>query len=211
VKRAALALLLLAAVPVQAALPGRLPPVEQCTGDASFTRFRTALRQGVEKKDRDRLLALMAPDVMVDFGGSSGPAEFAKQWSFDAGEYGNVWDQLGTMLRMGCAPQDKARVIPSMTVQLDRFDSDELYDYVLVLPGARLLKELGVEARNPATTPWALVKVTSRSADWGTGVRLRDGREGHITDDHVYEPLGYRMTIEKRGGKWLITAFVAGD
>ena len=207
----ALAFASLAVGAAAAPLPKVLPPVDRCKGDPSFTKFRADLTQAVEKKDRARLLALLAPDVLVNFGGDNGRQGFVKNWSFDPREYGNVWDQLATMLKMGCAPQENAKVIPSMTVQLERFDADELYDYLLVLPGARLLKELGVEAARAATTPWTMARITSRAADWGTGVKLPDGREGFISDDQVYELLGQRMYVEKRKGKWMITAFVAGD
>lgn len=44
-----------------------------------------------------------------------------------------------------------------------------------------------------------------------TKVKLADGREGWIADDELYEPVGYRMVVEKLRGKWMITAFVAGD
>jgi len=211
VKRAASALLLLASVPAQAALPSKLPPVDRCKGDAAFEKFRNQLRAAVAKKDRGALLALLAPDVLINFGGENGPAAFAKQWSFDAKEYGNVWDQLNVMIRLGCAPSEQSRIIPSMTVQLERHDADDLYDFTVILPGAKLYKSVGVESSRPATTGWELAKITSRAADWGTGVKLADGREGYIADDHLYEPLGYRMVVEKRKGKWMITAFVAGD
>ncbi len=51
----------------------------------------------------------------------------------------------------------------------------------------------------------------SRASDTMTGVRLPDGREGFVTDDRAYELLGYRMTVERRGAKWMITSFVSGD
>ena len=84
-------------------------------------------------------------------------------------------------------------------------------DRILILPGAMLYKSIGEEASNPATVPWTVAPVVSRVADWGIGVRLPDGREGYVPNDEHYEPADYRLMIEKRAGKWLITAFVAGD
>jgi hypothetical protein len=55
------------------------------------------------------------------------------------------------------------------------------------------------------------VTAIKTGGDMWTGVRLPDGRKGWISDDDLYEPLGYRMTIERRAGEWAITAFVAGD
>lgn len=207
----ALAALIFAAAPAQA-LPRKLPPVEQCGADASFAKFRSALKRTVERKDRDALLAMLAPDVLVNFGGATGREAFAKDWSFDPSEYGNIWDQLETMLKMGCEEEEGAKIIPSLIIQLGPYPEEAVADAVLVLPGAKLYKEVGVESANPRTTAWSVAKVTSRAADWGTGVRLPDGREGFIPDDEVYEPVGYRMVIEQDdAGKWMITAFVAGD
>lgn len=206
----ALAAILIAAAPVNA-LPRKLPPVDQCAKDPSFVKFRAALKQAVANKDREAFLKMLSPTVLVDFGGGSGREAFAKQWSFDPDEYGNIWDQLETMLRMGCARADGARVIPSLIEQLDTFADDDWIDAVLILPGAKLYKETGVESPNPSTVPWTVAPVTSRAGDLVTGVRLPDGREGYISDQDLYEPLGYRMVIEKREGKWLITSFVAGD
>jgi hypothetical protein len=193
-------------------MPETLPPVEQCSSDASFGQFRDRLKAVVASKDREAFLAMLAPDVVIDFGGGAGREAFADQWSFDPGEHGNVWDQLETMLELGCAEEEGAKVIPSLIVQLGPYTEEAEVDAVLVLPGARLYREVGVESSNPTTTPWSLVEVISRVADWGTGVRLPDGREGYIPDDRVYEPAGYRMIIEQdNAGNWTITAFVAGD
>ncbi|HEU5482548.1 MAG TPA: hypothetical protein VFU80_05605 [Sphingomicrobium sp.] len=205
-----MALLASMAVPARSA-PATLAPIEHCYEDSSFTAFREALKAAVAKKDREAFLAMVAPDVLVNFGGASGPNAFAEEWSFDATEHGNIWDQLGTMLKLGCAlSDDGARIIPSFLMQMDSDDEDP-FDAVVILPGAKLYRETGVESDDPSTVPWTLAPVTSRAGDLVTGVRLPDGREGYISDDELYPPLGHRMVIEKRDGKWMITAFVAGD
>jgi len=191
-----------------AELPRTLPPLEQCSGDRSFVQFRSRLKQIVAKRDRTAFLELLAPDVLVNFGGASGRKVFEEEWSFDATEYDNLWSQLENMLQMGCARDGGSRIIPSLSMQVEQ-DFDE--EWVVILPGATLYKEAGVPNAKPATVPWSVAVVTSRDSDTMTGVRLADGREGFVSDDRVYEPIGYRMIVEKRGGKWMITAFVAGD
>ena len=42
-------------------------------------------------------------------------------------------------------------------------------------------------------------------------MRPRDGREGWLRANELRSPLDYRAVAEKRKGKWMITAFVAGD
>lgn len=206
------AMLLMFSVGAQGKTLASLPPVEHCDGDASFTQFRERLKAVVAAKDREAFIAMLAPDVLVDFGGGSGREAFTEQWTFDASEYGNVWDQLGTMLSLGCEQEEGARIIPSLIIQVGAYPEEAVTDVVLILPGAKLYREIGVESPNPRTTPWSVATVISRAADWGTGVRLPDGREGNIPDDRVYEPAGYRMIIEQdNAGKWMITAFIAGD
>ena len=208
-RRIVLALALLPFIPSPAAaFPARIPPIDQCKGDPSFTKFLTDLKRTAATKDRPAFLSLLAPDVLVDFGGGTGSKAFEDQWTFDPTEYGNLWDQLGTMLKMGCAKDGGSRIIPSLPMQVDQ---DVAMEWVVILPGAKLYKMVGELSPKPQTIPWTVATVTSRASDTMTGVRLPDGREGYVPDDLVYEPIGYRMIVEKRAGKWMITAFVAGD
>ena len=191
-------------------VPLKLPPVHECSDDRDFDRFRYELMQAVARRDKEALLAKFAPDVLLSFGGSRGRNDLLKEWGFDAAEYGNIWTQLETLLKLGCARSGAARIIPSLITQVEPFEDDGV-GRVLLLPGATLYESRGVESPNSDTVSWTLATVTSRVADWGTGVRLPDGREGWIPDEELYDPIGYRLVIEKRGGSWRVTAFVAGD
>ena len=202
--------LALAATPAAAA-PHRIPPVDQCAKDKGFAAFRAELKGVVARRDREAFLALISPDIEVDFGGSKGRDAFARQWSFDTGEYGNLWTLLDRMLGMGCALTSGMRVIPSLIEQVDTAADQEYFDRRLVLPGALLFKEPGNRSTATRIAPWMIVTATDSGGDLWTRVRLPDGRTGLMSDDDLYEPLGYRMMIEKRDGKWKITAFVAGD
>ncbi len=192
------------------ALPNRLPPIEQCGGDSGFTTFREALKKVVQTKDRQALLRMLSPKVLVNFGGAAGPQAFAESWDFDPASHG-IWALLETMLQMGCARDGDVRLIPSLIMQLEPYTDNDFYDARLALPGARLFKEPGVEASAVTVAPWTFVTATDTSGDLWTGVRLPDGNTGWMSDDDLYEPIGYRMVIEKLRGRWMITAFVAGD
>ena len=205
----ALTLALLVSAPA-AALPDRLPPIDQCSGDAGFSEFQAELKRVTATRNKDAFLALLADDVTVDFGGGSGRGEFAKIWSFDPGEHDNLWQWLDRMIAMGCARVNDVRVIPSLIEQIDSQDEGWLVSR-LVLPGAQLFREPGDGSTANPVSSWTVVEATNTSGDLWTGVRLPDGRKGWVSDDALYEPLGYRMVIERRGLKWAITAFVAGD
>lgn len=214
-RRFALAVLISLAFPASLtakSLPKTLPPVDQCKGDPSFAQFRTTLKAAVAKQDRDAFLKLLAPDVIVNFGGGAGPAAFQEQWTFDEpDDPEGIWALLKTILSMGCARDGAVRVMPSLDQQMAPYNEDLSQDVALILPGAKLYKETGVESAHPKIIPWTLAAVTSRAGDLVTGVRLPDGRGGFVNDNELYEPLGYRLVVEKRRGKWVITAFVAGD
>jgi hypothetical protein len=209
VRAIALVLALLVSTPA-ATRPSTLPPIDQCSKDADFAAFLGELKRVTVARDRNAFLALLSDDVTVDFGGGSGRDAFAKSWSFDPGEHGNIWEWLDRMLGMGCARVDGARVIPSLIEQVDTEDGNA-FDMRLVLPGAKLFREPANEGTASDVPAWTVVDAINTGGDMWTGVRLADGRKGWISDDDLYEPLGYRMTIEKRGSKWMITAFVAGD
>ena len=62
------------------AAPARLPPVDQCSCEPGFKAFHSSLKSAVAKRDGDAFLKLLAPDVLVNFGGENGKAAFATQW-----------------------------------------------------------------------------------------------------------------------------------
>ena len=67
----------------------------------------------------------------------------------------------------------------------------------LALPGAKLFKKPGVKASATVIAPWTVVTATDTGGDLWTGVSLPNGTTGWISDDDLYETIGYRMVIEK--------------
>jgi len=194
-----------------AAGAAKIPPVDQCSGDPGFKAFHASLSQAVAKRDGDALLALLAPNVTVNFGGDSGREAFAKQWDAKSKD-SEIWPQMGIILPLGCARVGKARVIPSLAGQFDGDDDEDVFEKLVVISDKAELRA-GPEAGSKilARLAWDVVTAVEASGDILTKVRLADGREGWLPADQLYSPLDYRAVVEKRGGKWLITAFVAGD
>jgi hypothetical protein len=204
------AFLALAALLIQPeSVPDSLPPVERCASDASFADFRSQLSGVVSSKNERALLAMLAEDVTVDFGGGSGPAAFAENWQFEQAGESRVWNELSEALSFGCAPTGDYLVAPSFVAQfpaeLDAFAT------VIAMPGTRLRASESDGAAELGNLDWHLATVASDDAGEWLGVRLVDGREGFVRRDQVVNPLDFRLVFQKREGKWLITAFVAGD
>lgn len=191
--------------------PARLPPVDQCSRDPGFKAFHASLKSAVAKRDGDAFLNLLAPDVLVNFGGENGKAAFAKQWEVRS-RISPLWAQMDAVLRLGCARVDSARVMPSLAGQFDGDNDVDVFELsVVTAPGARLRKSHDIEGATIATLAWDVVRPIANEGDAWTKVRLHDGREGWLRADELRSPLDYRAVAEKRKGKWMITAFVAGD
>jgi hypothetical protein len=195
-----------------AAAPPLLPPVDTCAGDASLRAFRADLSQAVARKDKDRLLALVADDVLVDFGGGSGRADFARTWDLDRPETSLLWSELGEALRLGCVRDGAAAASPSLFRQLS--DEADAFDKVVVTgANVRLMAAPGPDGQVVANLPlWAVLKVRDwdGSGDW-TPVTLADGRQGYVPSTSVRSPIDRRAIFGKRTGGWRMTGFVVGD
>ena len=206
---AAIALLLAAAAPANT--PTRLPPFEDCRGDSAFDRFRAELTDAVARRDVAELRPLVADNILSSFGGDGGWSEFALAWGLETEPAASkLWPQLEELLKLGCAStQAGGRVFPSL-FQHSGEDADP-FELVVARPGSGLY----AKARD-ATAVAALDWHSARQSDPGpesgwVEVTLFDGRKGWLREVDLLSPLGYRLVAERRGGRWLIVAMVAGD
>lgn len=192
-----------------AATTTKLAPVDECVSAPGFGQFLARLNAATKSRDGKALLKLLAPDVLINFGGETGRKAFANQWDIDS-PASELWFELERVLRLGCAKSADALVMPSLTVQWDPLE--DAYDKMIVASsGADLLASPEWGSPPIATLGWDVVTVLESPSDIHSRVRLPDGREGWMSDADLYSPLGYRMVVEQRGSKWMITAFVAGD
>ena len=78
---------------------GPLAPRDECAGVPGLQTLQIQLRRAAEQRDADALLALTDENVMLDFGGGSGHAEFRQRLS--SPDY-RLWDELDRVLELGC-------------------------------------------------------------------------------------------------------------
>jgi hypothetical protein len=204
--------LLLTAAPLVADGGGGAAPADQCASDPSFTAFREQLRQAIERRDRDRLLALVADDIRVSFGDTGGRSDFIQTWGLDRPETSLVWGELAEVLRLGCGPaEDGSLWAPNLGPQLN--DEEDPFSTVMAVREGAVLRA-DADARSAVIAPlrWDVLTVQSDdgSDEW-IPVRMRDGRSGFVHSEDVRSPLDYRAGFEKRGGRWQMTTLVAGD
>ena len=196
-------LLALAAV----AAPTKLPPIDECAADPTFAKFRAGLIAAADKHDMDAVVRALDGEVLNDFGGTSGKAAFREKWT---AKDVDLWSELKEVLTLGCAFEDGVAIAPSLSAQLDP-ESDDIYEAAIAKPGATLRsKPEGGDLL--AILKWDLVTVDGSSISGDSAeVKLRDGRTGYVKSSELRMAADYRLTMEKRGGNWRITAFVEGD
>lgn len=206
--------MLTVAIALATAAPVRLPPVDRCAGDASFSRVRLELQKAVTRRDMDGLLALMSDDVMVDFGGGSGRERFTDYWVLSADDRDLLWSELGAALRLGCAEaKDGAgnpyKAIPAMFVTGDDLDGFSTW---VALPGAVLRTKPDAKSQAKMRLPaWTVLGAVEHGGSSWIKVRTPKGANGYVTNEQVRSLIDYRIIFEQREGQWRITAFVAGD
>ena len=201
----ALALALAAAVP-----PDRLPPVDRCTADASFVRFRNDLRLIVARRDEARLLEVVADDIHASLGGDIGKADFIALWDLGKPGKTRLWAALGESLSLGCTMNNGVATVPSMQDQIggDR----DVFETRIARPGATLRARPRANGRAIARLDW---HVLTLGEPWDGGswlkVRLDDGRTGYVFEPMARSPIDYRAWFRKRDGRWEMAGFLAGD
>ena len=208
---ALLSAVLAAAAP--ALTPARLPPVEQCRGDPGFVRFRSALEDAVTRRDVAALRRLAAPDIIAHFGGGSSWDEFAVEWGLGQNSaMSALWKEMAVAIALGCAKTaDGGRVFPGLFEAMG--DDVDPFELLVARPGTRLRSNPDRESAVIANLDWSSAILVDAKAPegWARVQLLGNGPLGWVESESMLSPLGYRLVAEKRGGTWLVTAFVAGD
>lgn len=203
-----------AALIFAAAVPVRLPPVEQCIGDPEFNRVRRQLERVVETRDFDGLLQLTSDNIRVNFGGRSGRESFSDYWTAASEDRELLWDELRSALRLGCAQAKDGegkpyRAIPAMFVTGDDLDGFSTW---VALPNAKLRSQPNASSQSKMRVPaWTVLNEVEHDGGSWIKVSTPKGRSGYVSTEEARSLLDYRIIFGRRDGQWRITAFVAGD
>lgn len=194
-----------------ASTPVQLPPVDRCTGEANFTKFRAALKDAVARKDVAALRKLVATDVRSNFGGDGSWKEFSSTWGLAAPAKSELWKEMAGSMALGCArTEDGGRVFPGLFD--DMGDEIDPFELLVVRPGATIHAKPDAKSAVVARGNWTTTtQLESPAPDGWVNVKVSGGPTGWVQTGAVISPLDYRLVAEKRGGKWLVTAFIAGD
>jgi hypothetical protein len=194
----------------------KLQPVDEATKDPSFFAFRARLLKALARKDANYLISILDPQIKTDFGGGGGVADFKKAWHPERPN-SQVWSELVSVLALGGSFDNGSFSAPYVYSKFpDEFDA---YEYQAVIEdGVRVRREPNTTSGVIRTLSFEIVKVvveppkenSAAKGQW-LAVELGDGQKGFIAKEYLRSPIDYRAIFEKKNGKWLMTAFVAGD
>lgn len=188
---------------------GEFAPSDECGELPGAAAFRAQLGAAVKARDADKLIALAAPDVELDFGGGSGTAELRRRLAEpDRG----LWNELEALTALGCAANDEGGItLPWLFVQ-DFGERDPMM--TMIVTGEDVPTYATADATEPnGTLSWAAVELAEGLQPNATRQRVKtaDGKTAFVAADRLRSVIDYRLIASSRDGKWSFTSLVAGD
>lgn len=198
-----------------AASPGEAKswaPRNACSKVPGADDFRLALATAVANRNADMLSQLALPEVLLDFGGGSGRAQLISR--LDDPDY-MLWDELDTVLALGCAPvaaEGTGIALPWIWRQ-DVKGVDATEGMLALGPDVPMRSAPSDDAKLVKSLDWQALQLVG---GWDPDAEYLEvsqpgGPTGFVRQDQMRSLISYRLLAEPVDGKWQITAFVAGD
>jgi hypothetical protein len=195
--------------------PERLCPVDEGASDPAFAAYRTALLQAVAAKDLQALRGMVDPGVRTSFGEGGGFEALLEQWETGSGSPA-LWDELEGILRGGGAfrGEGESRSFWAPYVYASWPEEVDAFEHVAATGSGTVIRERpDAEGAEVARVEYEILEMVRREeeSDGWVRVRTQNGVEGWVASGDVRSPIGYRAGFNRNGGKWWMTALVAGD
>lgn len=185
----------------------------------SFRQFRTEALRALARRDTAFLYGMLAPEIRNTFGGDDSVSGFRRIWKMDS-QQSDVWTALTRVLTMG-GQQSSDSGFTAPYVYAFWPESVDAFDYVAVVgDSVRVFDAPVAEARVLGRAAnsmlrlveWRGLPESGVAADttWAQ-VQLPDSSRGWIRGTSVYSPVSWRAMFVRRGERWTMVLFVAGD
>ncbi len=197
-------------VPPAVAVPSRTlpPPKDESGRDKTLAAFFVKLKDVLKRKDRDGLLALLAPNIDLGTRDINGPAAFFTAWGLSERD-ASVYAVIAQILSLRGVWVDMQFCSPYVSVQFPA-DLDRSKHHVILNPDVRLRATKSTTGPVVATLTYEIVEVLERGPEW-TKVRTVAGAEGYVPIAYLYSPAGYRACFSKTPeGAWQIQSLAVG-
>jgi hypothetical protein len=212
-------ILILAAAAAAFAQERFVKPVDEANRDASFAAFRDQLIKAVEARDGAFVVSVVDPKILLGYGGENGIANFKKTWRPER-RNSLLWEELLPVLKNGGKFSNREFQAPYV---FSAWPEDlGSFDYQAIFGSDVNLREApSTDARVVTRLSYNVVEVDFEKSvakkggvengyEW-LSVKTLGGKRGFVKSEYVRSPIGYRAGFAKKGGKWKMTFFLAGD
>ena len=199
----------------------KLYPVDEAARDPEFFAFRARLMVAIQKRDTAFLYSVVSDRIKNSFGGDDGIAEFKELWRPEEPD-SKLWGTLGEVLAFGGTFDQAHNFFAPYWYAVEPSAGGDPFVYgVIVGSGVKVRREPSAASASIADLAFDMIKVkdwqqkpdSTEPANGRTwiAVELADRRPGFVAAAYIRSRVGYRAGFAKRGGRWLLEFFVAGD
>ncbi|MBI1211981.1 MAG: hypothetical protein GC190_10995 [Alphaproteobacteria bacterium] len=197
----------------------RVRPFDEGPTNASFLKFRNELKAIIAHKNAAALMKIVDTKIQNGFGGEDGIAKFRNGWKPEDPN-SPVWRALSLVIEQGGNFDSKTQFSAPYTFSAFPSDADGFTTVVVTAEGAvmrekpkpdgAVVRALDHDILTLVGQGSGKLQHEATEADW-LEVKDAKGRHGYVRQLDVRSPIDYRAYFENRRGKWLMTAFLAGD
>lgn len=203
----------------------RFAPRNEVNQDSSLKVFVDTLKAVVARKDAPSLLKLLSPTVQISFDGNMNTIKGFKEMYAPVYPSSSVWKNLQTVITLGGVWGDKKKglfIFPyasQMDIKEDYCDGCASC-LTIIAPDVNVRAKPDRLSASVGQLNYDVVKVIEEPVSKNRGgtsdnwvyIQTFDSKiTGWVRNDLTWDICDYRLLLEKKKGKWQITAFLAGD
>jgi hypothetical protein len=191
-------------------------PVDAAPSNPEFFLFRARLQRALAERDTSAVFQVVHPDIKLSFGDDGGIATFRERWLGAGTDDPPLWGMLAEILALGGEFFGDSTFAAPYTFGRTPGDGFE----VLAVLGRNVRVRERPDSTAPAVGTVSFEAVTlwrdgqrefpEAHALW-TPVGIAGGARGWVLSRFVRSPIDYRAIFSRRGGRWFLTALIAGD
>lgn len=189
---------------------GAYAPRDECATLPGAIEFREQLNKVVADRDIEGLIALVANDVRLNFGGGAG-ANLLRSQLMQSDR--SLWDELDEMLALGCAKNGQGGITIPWYFEQDFGSIDPMAGMLVRGENVPLMSAPDGDSDELRKLSWDVVELTDGFQPTAPfqKVKLPDRTAGYIETGSLRSLIDYRLIASSRNGKWSITSLIAGD
>ena len=199
-------------------------PVDEAELDPSFLTFRTKLIDAIDRRDSAYIYSILDPKISLSFGGDSGIRDFKRIWRLHQ-KSSPFWEEFSLAIKNGGrfdvdASGKRSNLFYAPYTFTGFPDDLDIYDYAAIFgTDVNLRKEPSMKGQIITKLSYNIVKIEpetvpkngrSEYPGWWRITTL-GGLKGFVKKEYVRSSIDYRAGFEKKRGRWVMVAFIAGD